>query len=147
MDTVSVVVPVYNVEKYLVRCIQSILSQTYRELEIILVDDGSKDNSSWMCDQLAAKDARIKVVHQENQGLGCARNTGLKNATGAFVAFVDSDDYIGESHIEKLYRSAIETQADIAVGFYVSINEVGEITRKKNYLKLGEYERESVFSE
>ena len=147
MDTVSIVVPVYNVEKYLVRCVQSILSQTYRNLEIVLVDDGSLDDSPRICDQLAEQDARIKVVHQKNQGLGGARNTGLKNATGAFVAFVDSDDYIGETHIEKLYNSAVSADADIAVGFYVSIDETGNITRKKNHLKIGEYGRERVFHE
>ena len=147
MDTVSVIVPVYNVEKYLVRCVQSILSQTYRDLEIVLVDDGSKDSSPQICDQLATQDPRIKVVHQENQGLGGARNTGLMNATGAFITFIDSDDYVGETHIENLYSSATKAQADIAVGFYVSVNEKGKITRKKNHLKIGDYEHERVFNE
>ena len=147
MDTVSVIVPVYNVEKYLVRCVQSILSQTYSNLEIVLVDDGSRDSSTQICDQLAVQDPRIKVVHQKNQGLGGARNTGLKNATGAFITFIDSDDYIGETHIEKLYNSADKANADIAVGFYVSVDEKGEITRKRNHLKIDEYERERVFNE
>lgn len=147
MDTVSVIVPIYNVEKYLVRCIQSILSQTYSNLEIILVDDGSRDNSPQICDQLAVQEPRIKVIHQENQGQGYARNTGLKHATGEFVIFVDSDDYIGEEHVEKLYESMIKTNADIAVGFYIAVNEKGEIIKKKSELITGEYERERVFSE
>lgn len=147
MDTVSVIVPVYNVEKYLLRCVQSILSQSYKKLEIILVDDGSRDSSARICDQLAGQDNRIKVIHQENQGLGGARNTGLRNATGEFVTFIDSDDYIGITHIEKLYNSAVKTSADVAVGFYVSVDENGKIARKKNFLKIGEYEREAVFNE
>lgn len=147
MDTVSVVVPVYNVEKYLERCVQSILSQTYSNLEIILVDDGAKDSSPELCEQLARQDGRIKVVHQENRGLGGARNTGLDHATGAFVAFIDADDYIGKTHIEELYNSVVQAEADIALGFYVSVDDAGKITRKPNPLKPGEYGCEAGYNQ
>ena len=91
---ISIIVPVYNVDKYLDRCLNSILKQTYQNLEIILVDDGSTDNSPKLCDEYATKDNRIIVIHQENSGLASARNTGLENSTGDFVGFVDSDDWI-----------------------------------------------------
>ncbi len=91
---ISVIVPVYNVEKYLNRCVDSIINQTYKNLEIILVDDGSPDNCSKICDEYANKDRRIKVVHKENGGLPSARNTGVENATGDYITFVDSDDWI-----------------------------------------------------
>lgn len=89
---VSVIIPVYNVRLYLERCVQSVLRQTYKDLEIILVDDGSKDNSGELCDQLALSDQRIRVIHQVNQGLSGARNTGIRHATGEYVTFIDSDD-------------------------------------------------------
>ena len=89
---VSVIIPVYNVRLYLERCVQSVLRQTYKDLEIILVDDGSKDNSGELCDQLALSDQRIRVIHQENQGLSGARNTGIRQATGEYIIFLDSDD-------------------------------------------------------
>lgn len=91
---ISVIVPVYNVEQFLTRCVDSILAQTYEALEIILVDDGSKDASGKICDELAEKDGRIKVIHKENGGLSSARNTGIDAATGEYLAFVDSDDWI-----------------------------------------------------
>ena len=89
---ISVIVPVYNAEKYLVRCVDSILNQTYSNLEIILVDDGAKDNSGAMCDDFARKDARIRVIHKENGGLSSARNAGIDIAKGEYFGFVDSDD-------------------------------------------------------
>lgn len=94
MDLISVIVPVYNVEKYLDRCVQSIVNQTYKNLEIILVDDGSPDNCGKMCDDWAQKDSRIKVVHKANGGLSDARNAGMAVATGEYIAFVDSDDWV-----------------------------------------------------
>lgn len=99
---VSVVVPVYNVEKYIARCIESILQQTHENLELILIDDGSPDRSGEICDEYALKDFRIKVIHTENRGVSYARNTGLDNATGDYLFFVDSDDWIEPDHIEKL---------------------------------------------
>lgn len=94
MPTISIIVPVYNVEAYLCRCIDSILAQTFTDFELILVDDGSPDNCSSICDEYAKKDSRIVVVHKENGGLSDARNTGLDIAKGEYIGFVDSDDFI-----------------------------------------------------
>ncbi len=112
---ISVIVPVYRVEGYLHRCLDSIILQTYKNLEIILVDDGSDDNSPAMCDELALKDPRIKVIHQENKGLAGARNTGLIAATGDFVAFVDSDDYINHGMYENMMEQITKHDADLAI--------------------------------
>lgn len=109
---ISVIVPVYNVEKYLDRCMDSLLNQTLREIEIILVDDGSPDASPQMCDAYAQRDSRVRVVHKENAGLGCARNSGLDVARGEYIAFVDSDDYVDTEMYTKLYSCAREEHAD-----------------------------------
>ena len=116
MIKVSIVIPVYNVEKYLERCLFSIVNQTYKEIEIILVNDGSKDNSGAICDQFVKKDSRAKVVHQENRGLSEARNTGLRNVTGDYVMFLDSDDWLEFDAIEFLLGQAISQNADMVVG-------------------------------
>ena len=100
MKKVSVIVPVFNVEKYLKQCIESILSQTYRNLEILLIDDGSTDSSGIICDQYGEKDQRVKVVHKKNGGLSSARNMGIDAATGAYIAFVDSDDSVCSQYID-----------------------------------------------
>lgn len=116
---VSVIVPIYNVEPYLRRCIDSLLRQTYPYLEIILVDDGSPDKCGSICEEYAAFDSRIHVIHKANAGLGMARNSGLDNATGDFVVFVDSDDYVKENYVEILLRNVVETGADLAtIGHY-----------------------------
>ena len=101
---ISVIVPIYNVEQYLEKCINSILNQTYRHLEIILVDDGSPDDCGGICDQYSVMDQRVKVIHKQNGGLSDARNAGLEIACGEFIAFVDSDDAILPEMIEKLYQ-------------------------------------------
>ena len=103
---VSIVLPIYNVEKYLDRCIESVINQTYRNLEILLVDDGSPDDCPQKCEEWAKKDGRIKVIHKANAGLGYARNTGIENASGEYICFFDSDDYIDPSTIEKAYNTA-----------------------------------------
>ena len=110
---VSVVLPIYNVEKYLDRCIRSVVEQTYDNLEIILVDDGSPDGCPGMCDDWAARDPRIRVVHKKNAGLGFARNTGIEHATGEYICFFDSDDYIEPNTIEVCVSSAMKENADI----------------------------------
>ena len=109
----SIIIPVYKVEKYIDRCIRSLVEQTYENLEILMVDDGSPDNSGAICDAWAAKDSRIKVIHKENGGSGAARNTALDMATGELIAFVDSDDYIAPDMYEYLY-GLLEQGADIA---------------------------------
>lgn len=115
MDKISVIVPVYNVEKYLDKCIDSIVNQTYKNLEIILVDDGSPDNCPQMCDAWAEKDSRIKVIHKSNGGLSSARNAGLDVSTGQYIVFVDSDDYISSLYCEKLYKALIDNSADLSI--------------------------------
>lgn len=112
---VSVIVPCYNVEQYLPKCIDSILNQTYKNLEVWLVDDGSPDRCGEICDKYAKKDARIKVIHKKNGGLSDARNVALEAARGEYIVFVDSDDYIAPNHIRGLSELLIEYHADIAV--------------------------------
>lgn len=112
---VSVVVPVYNVEKYLENCLLSIVGQTYRNIEILLVDDGSTDSSGQICDLYSKRDSRIKVVHQKNQGLSGARNTALDIARGEYITCIDSDDFVSELLIEKLVEAITEYKSDISV--------------------------------
>lgn len=114
MELISVIVPIYKVEKYLDKCVQSIVSQTYSNLEIILVDDGSPDRCGEMCEAWAKKDTRIKVIHKENGGLSDARNAGLEIAKGDYIAFVDSDDWVHPSFIQLLYQGIKETGAGLA---------------------------------
>lgn len=111
---ISVVVPIYNVEKYLHRCVDSIINQTYKNLEIILVDDGSLDSCPKICDDYSKKDNRIKVIHKKNGGLSDARNAGMKIAKGEYISFVDSDDWIEHEMMERLYEVMVETNGDIA---------------------------------
>ncbi len=129
-DLISVIVPVYNVEDYLRECLDSIISQTYTNLEIILVDDGSPDGSGTICDEYAKKDSRIKVIHQQNSGVSVARNTGLKAVTGDYIGFVDSDDYIEPNMYEELHRCLIENDADMSV---CGIKQFGAKTKSDFY--------------
>lgn len=113
MAEVSVIVPVYQVGQYLRQCLDSILNQTFKDIEVILIDDGSKDNSGKICDEYALNDNRVKVIHQKNMGLSDARNSGMNLMSGKYFMFVDSDDYVSELMIEKLYIRAVETDADV----------------------------------
>ena len=118
---ISVIVPIYNVEKYLDRCIQSLINQTYTDLEIILVDDGSPDCCPMMCDEYAESDKRIKVIHKNNAGQGLARNDGLEIATGEYVTFVDSDDFLALNAVELMYKATEQKKYDIVcAAFYNS---------------------------
>ena len=110
---VTIILPIYNVEKYLDRCINSIINQSYQNLEIILVDDGSLDGCPKLCDQWGKKDKRIKVIHKENEGLGMARNTGINHATGDYICFFDSDDFIDTNTIRDVLKVVDKTKADI----------------------------------
>lgn len=123
MSLISVIVPVYKVEKYLDRCVQSIAAQTYRNLEIILVDDGSPDNCPAMCDAWAEKDGRIKVIHKENGGGAQARNVGLAQAAGDYIAFVDSDDFLLPDMYASLMDIVLQTGCDIAECGYHSVEQ------------------------
>lgn len=140
MKTVSIIVPVYNTEKYLRRCVDSVISQSYSELDIILVDDGSTDNSAEMCDKYAQEDSRIRVIHKQNAGLGMARNSGLDAANGDYVAFIDSDDWIELDHIENLVREITETEADLAIGTLRESDGEGNEKKRGSYIKKGIYE-------
>lgn len=111
---VSVIVAVYKIEPYVERCVRSIMEQSYRNLEIILVDDGSPDKSGEICDRLALEDARITVYHQENKGASAARNFGVSKSRGAYIAYIDSDDYVAGNYIERLVFAAQTTGAEVA---------------------------------
>lgn len=113
---ISVIVPVYKVEEYLDRCVDSIINQTYKNLEILLVDDGSPDNCPKMCDDYAKKDKRIKVIHKKNGGLSDARNVGIDNSKGDYLTFIDSDDYVELNYVEFLYNLIVKYDADISMG-------------------------------
>lgn len=129
---VSIVVPMYGVEKYLEKCVNSLIHQTLKDIEIILVDDGSPDKCGEIAEQYAKNDARIKVIHQKNAGLGPARNTGMEVAVGEYIGFVDSDDWVNETMFEHLYNAALKSNADIAVGGHCDWRD-GEILRKKQH--------------
>lgn len=115
MPKVSIIIPVYNVEKYLPKCIDSVLHQSYKDIEIILVDDGSIDNSGKICDEYAAEDDRIVVFHTENRGNGAARNTGIMEAKCKYITFIDADDYIPSNYIEVLLNRLINENADVCI--------------------------------
>lgn len=130
---ISVIIPVYNVEKYLHRCLDSVIAQTYQNLEIICVDDGSIDESGRICDQYAVRDARIKVIHQENQGLSAARNRGLDAAEGEYIAFVDSDDYILEDMYKKMLDKLLNYNVDLCVcQWQYEFSDGRQVVKKKN---------------
>ncbi len=131
---ISVIVPVYNVEKYVGRCLTSIINQSYTNLEIIVVNDGSTDNSLSVCESYAAKDNRIKLITQENRGLSGARNTGLRHYTGEYVTFVDSDDWIHESMIEYLYNLIIRHNCEMSKCGNLRVSEGNSLN--KNYKEL-----------
>jgi glycosyltransferase involved in cell wall biosynthesis len=113
---VTIIVPVYNVEKYLKKCLDSLINQTYKNLEIIVIDDGSTDSSGKICDEYSANDDRIIVIHQKNSGCSVARNNGLDRVTGSYLTFVDSDDYLEENAIERFIEIAIKEKADMVIG-------------------------------
>ena len=141
---VSIVVPVYNTEKYLRQCIESILAQTLSEIEIIIVDDGSKAECAALCDELAGTDSRIKVIHKVNGGLGFARNSGMEIASGEYVGFVDSDDYIQPGMYEALHKAAVKYNADLVM---TGFSFVGGNTYSKpdDYIEKHCFGKETVF--
>ena len=117
-DLISIIVPVYKAEKYLRRCVDSILAQTYQNIEVLLIDDGSPDNSGEICDEYAEKDSRVRVFHKPNGGVSSARNLGLKEAKGDYIGFVDADDYIDKTMYEVLLCNLIKENSDISICSY-----------------------------
>lgn len=138
MELVSIIIPVYNVEKYLNKCIQSVVNQSYKNIEIILVNDGSQDNCHRICDEWAKKDERIKVIHQTNQGLSSARNSGIEIANGDYLCFVDSDDYIDTNYIQILYRTVHENNADMGICRFADIDENNKLLESGNIQQIAE---------
>lgn len=135
-DLISIIIPIYNVEEYLNRCVESIVKQTYKNIEIILVDDGSPDKCPTICEEWKKNDIRIKVVHKKNGGLSDARNEGLKISTGQYICFVDSDDYVAENFVEKLYFLIKKFNTDLAA--------VGICEFDKNKVISSNIEKENV---
>ncbi len=133
---VSVMIPVYKVEKFICRCIDSVIGQTYKNLEIILINDGSPDRCGEICDDYAKKDKRIRVIHQKNQGVSAARNAGLEIAVGQWLYFLDSDDYISSPAIEKMVRAAEKGHHDIVIGgYYIVTSDKKTVSRSENWEK------------
>lgn len=128
---VTVVIPIYNTERYLARCIDSVLGQTYRHLEIILVDDGSPDNCPRICDDYAAADSRVTVIHKRNAGLGMARNSGIDAATGDYICFFDSDDYIAPDTVASCVAAAVEHAADVVIFGHHDVTPEGTVLRTR----------------
>lgn len=126
MPKVSIVVPVYKVEPYIENCIESIIHQTYKDFELILVDDGSPDRCPQICEEYALQDSRIKVIHKENGGLSDARNVGLKNAVGEYVTYIDSDDSVHPLYIETLLKAILETKSDFAIVDFLKVYSTAE---------------------
>lgn len=148
MDLITVIMPVYNVEEYIRQGIESVLKQTYKKLEIILVDDGSKDSSGNICDEYAKKDNRIKVIHKENGGVSSARNAGIDIATGKYIMFIDPDDFYENNACELLYNAIVDTDADYVMGNYVYTTHKGEKWKKNMFsvnnnfeVSIGDYKK------
>lgn len=143
---ISVIVPVYNAEKYLDKCVNSIINQKYKELEIILVDDGSKDNSLDLCKKYAEKDNRIKVIHKENGGVSTARNTGIEASRGDFIAFVDSDDYIDENMYFNMIQKVKKYSCDMVMCDCYKVN-VGNKEIFTHDIRAGFYDKDQLYKE
>ena len=145
-DLITIVIPIYKVENYLDKCVKSVINQTYKNLEIILVDDGSPDNCPKKCDEYEKKDTRIKVIHKENGGLSDARNAGIDIAKGKYITFIDSDDYIDSDYVETYYNKIKNCNYDVVVGGYKRVvdDKVKFILKLKNeefskYIVTGPY--------
>lgn len=143
---ISIIIPVYKVEKYLEKCIQSVINQTYENLQIILVDDGSPDNCGKICDEYAKKDHRIEVIHKSNGGLSDARNKGLEIAKGEYIGFVDSDDYIEADIYEVLYNLLKQYNADVSICNFYTVSQ-GKIAIKNVDSGIKEYTRIEILKE
>lgn len=146
MSKVSIIVPVYKAEKFLLRCIESILNQTVQDIELILVDDGSPDKCPQMCDEIALRDQRVKVIHQKNAGVSAARNAGLEIATGEYCAFVDSDDFLESDMYERMLNKALTYQCDVVMCDCVKDNGLTAVPYTHN-IRSGYYDSEQLKQE
>ena len=134
-DLVSIVIPIYNSEKYLNKCVDSLLNQSYRNIEVLLINDGSKDNSLKICEDYKAKDNRVKVFSKENGGVSTARNLGIEKASGKYIFFIDGDDYLSESFLEKEYQMMISGGYETIIGGRIFCKENGDIIKNSQYAK------------
>ena len=130
MNKVSIIIPVYNVQKYLRKCLDSIVNQTFKNIEIIIINDGSSDNSLNICKEYSKKDKRINIINKHNEGVSKARNTGLLYATGEYISFIDSDDWVEQNMIEELYNSITSNKADLCICNFIKENK-----NKRDYIK------------
>lgn len=137
---ISVIIPVYNAEKYLQPCVDSVLMQTYKDFELILVDDGSKDGSGAMCEKIASQDSRVHVVHQKNAGAGAARNAGIKTAKGEYIVFVDSDDMIEPEYMELLSKQ----NEDLVFIDVDRVDEKGKVLGKEYLSKYKGFPKDEI---
>lgn len=144
MPAISVIVPVYKAEAYLAKCVDSILNQTFGDFEVLLIDDGSPDNSGAMCDEYVALDSRVRVIHQENGGVSAARNAGIAAAQGDYLAFCDADDYLELNALERLYTALTEGGADTAGCGHYYVWPDGRLQAEKGALPAGVYGREDL---
>ena len=146
-ELITVIIPVYKVEPYLTKCVESVLAQTYVNLQIILVDDGSPDGCPALCDELAERDERITVIHQKNGGLSAARNAGLDIAAGRYIAFVDSDDYIAPEMFQTLHMALTDTGADLCVCDYLCVDGEGNRVKELTALPRAVMAPEEVYTQ
>lgn len=135
-DLISVVIPVFNAERYLQRCVDAVLSQSYSQIEVILVDDGSTDSSGYICDEYVAKDKRVRVLHQQNQGASLARQNGLRQTRGEYVTFVDSDDWIDSEYLSTLYEMLVKYHVSVGACGVQRVNEGEEFVKKGDDYKI-----------
>lgn len=148
MDLISIIIPVYNVEKYIEECLDSVTAQTYTNIEVLLINDGSTDRSGQLCDRYAARDPRIKVFHQKNQGVASARNVGLQHVSkqSRYIGFVDSDDIISTSYYSDLYQAVSANNADLGITDFVRINANHDIIEKlcSDIIDFGVYSSQDI---
>lgn len=145
-NKISIIVPVYNTARYLPRCVRSILTQTYRNLEILLIDDGSTDDSGALCDNFAEMDPRVRVIHKDNMGVSAARNDGIKAASGDYLAFVDSDDVISDNMIAVLHNLSVCYSAEIAMCGWEKLREGTEMNTSKTKIQTGVFGKKEAMS-
>lgn len=151
MDLISIIIPVYNVEKYVAECLDSVLSQDYSNIEVIVVDDGSTDQSGVICDQFAEKDSRIRVIHKKNEGVAATRNVGLKNVSpeAKYIGFVDSDDIVSKNLYTNLVEAITENHADMAITGFARINDDHKFLEKpsEGIIREGTFSKEEIINQ